>query len=80
MAWESLVDPFAMFGLDNELILTTLSFSRWVFMSDTNNLKASSGSVIKSKLSAHNERLAEIRERQRRERKEELYSYSHKKS
>ncbi len=49
-------------------------------MSDTNNLKASSGSVIKSELSANNERLAEIRERKRRERKEELYSYSHKKS
>jgi len=49
-------------------------------MSDTNNLKASSGSVMKSKLSANNERLAEIRESQRRERKEELYSYSHKKS
>ena len=49
-------------------------------MSDTNNLKASSGSVMKSNLSANNERLAEIRERQRRERKEELYSYSHKKS
>lgn len=49
-------------------------------MSDINSLKAASGSVIKSKLSANNERLAEIRERQRRERKEKLYSYSHKKS
>ena len=47
-------------------------------MSDTNNLKAASGSVMKSKLSVNNERLTEIRERQRRERKEELYSYSHK--
>ena len=65
-----------MFGLDNELILTILSFSRRVFMSDINNLKASSGSVIKKKLSANNEKLAEIRQRQRRERKEELYSYS----
>ena len=45
-------------------------------MSDINNLKASSGSVIKKKLSANNEKLAEIRQRQRRERKEELYSYS----
>ena len=49
-------------------------------MSDTNNLKASNGSVIKTKLSAKNEELAEIRQRQRRERKEELYSYSKKSS
>ena len=49
-------------------------------MSDINNLKASSGSVIKKKLSANNEKLAEIRQRQRRERKEELYSYSKKSS
>ena len=33
-------------------------------MSDTNNLKASNGSVIKSNLSTINERLEEIRERQ----------------
>ena len=49
-------------------------------MNDTNNLKASDGSVMKLKLSANNERLAEIRERQRRERKEELYSYPKKSS
>lgn len=49
-------------------------------MSDTNNLKASNGSVMKSNLGAINERLAEIRERQKRERKEELYSYPKKSS
>lgn len=47
-------------------------------MSDTNNIKASYDSAMKSKLSAKDERLAKIRERQRRERKEELYSYTTK--
>ena len=44
-------------------------------MSDTSNLKASYGSVTKLKLSAKDEQLAKIREYQRRQRKEELYSY-----
>jgi len=44
-------------------------------MSDINNSKELYGLVKKPKLSAEKERLAKIRERQRRERKEELYSY-----
>ena len=47
-------------------------------MSGINYLKASNGSVIKSKVSVNIEGLAEIRERQRRERKEELYSHPKK--
>ena len=47
-------------------------------MSGINYLKAFNGSVIKSKLSVNIEGLAEIRERQRRERKEELYSHPKK--
>ncbi len=59
----------------NELILTTLSLSRRVFMSDTNNLKVTYSLDMKLKLSAKDEQLATIRERQKRQRKEELYSY-----
>jgi len=47
-------------------------------MSDTENLKAFYGLVMKPKLGAEEERLAKIRERQRRERKEKLYSYPSK--
>jgi hypothetical protein len=65
--------PFATFRLDNELILTTLSLARRVFMSDTNNLKVTYG--LDMKLSTKDEQLATIRERQKRLRKEELYSY-----
>ena len=44
-------------------------------MSNTINQKTPYGLVIKLKLSAKNEQLAKIREYQRRQRKEELYSY-----
>lgn len=45
-------------------------------MSDTCNQKTLyCGLAIKLKLSAKDEQLAKIRERQRRQRKEELYSY-----
>ncbi len=44
-------------------------------MSDIDNLKTFCSLVMKSKLSSRDEQLAKIRERQRRERKEELYSY-----
>ena len=46
-------------------------------MSDTDNLKAFNDLVMKP--SAEYERLAKIHDRQRRERKEELYSYHTKK-
>ena len=49
-------------------------------MNDQEYLKGFSGFVSASKPSAEKERLAEIRERQRRERKEKLYSYTHDKS
>ena len=42
-------------------------------MSETDNLKALNDSVIKP--STKYQRLAKIRERQRRERKEQLYSF-----
>ena len=42
-------------------------------MSDTNNLKVTYG--LDMKLSTKDEQLATIRERQKRQRKEELYSY-----
>ena len=64
-----------MFRLDIEETLTTLSLSRRVIMSDTSNQKTPYGLAIKLKPSAKDEQLAEIRERQRRQRKEELYSY-----
>ena len=44
-------------------------------MSNTGNLKTFYGFMLKSKLNAKDERLAKAREHQRRERKEELYSY-----
>ena len=44
-------------------------------MNDTSNQKTPNGLAIKLKLSAKDEHLANIRERQRRQRKEELYSY-----
>jgi len=44
-------------------------------MSDTSNQKTPYGLVIKLKPSAKDEQLAKIREHQRRQRKEELYSY-----
>ena len=47
-------------------------------MSDTSNHKTPYGLAIKLKPSAKDEQLAKIRERQRRQRKEELYSYSKK--
>ena len=47
-------------------------------MSDTSNQKTPYGLAIKLKPSAKDEQLAKIRERQRRQRKEELYSYSSK--
>ena len=54
-------------------------------MSDINDLKEFYSMVKKPKLSTEGERLsndmlAKIRERQRRERKEKLYSYSPEKS
>jgi hypothetical protein len=58
-----------------------LSFSRRIFMSDIEYLKEFYGLVKKPKLSTRGElvtddMLAKIRERNRRERKEKLYSYS----
>lgn len=44
-------------------------------MSDTSNQKTPYGLVTKLKLSVKGEQLAKICERQRRQRKEELYSY-----
>ena len=44
-------------------------------MSDIDDLKAFYSLVMKPKLSAEDKRLAKIRERQRRERKEKLYSF-----
>jgi hypothetical protein len=70
-------DPRRALRLDNELILTTLSLSRRVIMSDTDNLKDFNALVIKP--GTEYERLAKISERQRRERKEELYSHHTKK-
>ena len=49
-------------------------------MSDIDNLKVICGLVMKPKLSTEEEQAAKIRERQRRERKEKLYSYSPEKS
>ena len=45
-------------------------------MSDTDNLKTFDGLMMKSKQSTKGEWLAKMRERQRRERKEKLYSCS----
>ena len=45
-------------------------------MSDTGYLKEFYNLVKKSKFSVEEERVAKVRERQRRERKEKLYSYS----
>ena len=45
-------------------------------MSEIEYLKEFNGLVEKPKYSVEKERLAKIRERQRRERKEKLYSYS----
>ena len=45
-------------------------------MSDTGYLKGFYNLVKKSKFSVEEERVAKVRERQRRERKEKLYSYS----
>ena len=44
-------------------------------MSNIDDLKMLYGLVTKPNLSAEEEQLAKIRERQRRERKEKLYSY-----
>jgi hypothetical protein len=57
-----------------------LSLSRRIFMSDIAYLKHFYGSMKKPKLFIEVERVAKIRERQRRERKEKLYSYSPEKS
>jgi len=57
-----------------------LSFSRRIFMSDIEYLQEFYGLVKKLKLSAKEERVAKIRECKRRERKENLYSYSPEKS
>jgi hypothetical protein len=70
-------DPERALRLDNELILTTLSISMRVFMSNTNNLKDFNALAIKP--GTEYKRLAKISERQKRERKEELYSYHTKK-
>ena len=73
----SVKDPELALRLDNELILTILSLSRRVFMSNTNSLKDFNALVIKP--GTEYKRLAKISERQRRERKEELYSHHTKK-
>jgi hypothetical protein len=57
-----------------------LSFSRRIFMSDIEYLQEFYGLVKKLKLSVKEERIAKIRERKRRERKEKLYSYSPERS
>ena len=44
-------------------------------MSDTNNLKLTFSLDMKLKLCAKDEQLATMHERQKRQRKEELYSY-----
>ena len=49
-------------------------------MSNIDYLKTLYGLVMKPNLRAEEEQLAKIRERQRRERKEKLYSYSPEKS
>ncbi len=45
-------------------------------MSDIDDIKVSYDLVIKPKLSVEDNQLAKIREQQRRERKEKLYSFS----
>ena len=68
-----------MNGFD-QLILTMLSLSKRIIVNDIDNLKEFYCLANKPKLSVEEKRvaddlLAKMRERERRERKEKLYSY-----